>query len=89
MRITTHFGKTSTALAFHCMYIANSLTEIIVRVAYPKEQKEKTVIEESKDNCKCKETNATCLTYDLVPYLNVTAMRYNEYYISVRSPKLI
>ena len=29
-------------------------------------------------SCKCKETNATCLTYDLVPYLNVTAMRYNE-----------
>ena len=40
-------------------------------------------------SCKCKETNATCLTYDLVPYLNVTAMRYNEYYISVRIPKLI
>ena len=31
----------------------------------------------------CKETNETCLTYDLVPFLNVTAMRYNEYYISV------
>ena len=34
-------------------------------------------------DCTCKETNETCLTYDLVPFLNVTAMRYNEYYISV------
>ena len=34
-------------------------------------------------DCTCRETNETCLTYDLVPFLNVTAMRYNEYYISV------
>ena len=38
-------------------------------------------------SCTCKETNATCQTFDLVPHLNISAMRYNEYYISVSSTK--
>ena len=34
-------------------------------------------------NCTCKATNEICNRYEVAPLLNVTEMRYNEYYISV------